>query len=139
MARTFIGIVFALFGFILFFTMIGAQWGLFVHISEIVGVLIISIALLIATVGIKAFIKALNCVAGLRLAEDSDRAVLKRWITATYGAGLVVFLAGIISTLSVIDQGTMVLAYKTAAAISSLLIAGIVSEFFLRTALSRTS
>lgn len=137
MIRFLIGTVLSIGLFWLSTAMFGAHVGLYIHIAETIAVSLIPIALTYSTFGRKRTVRAFLCSIGGRVSDEFDKVVLKRWIVSCYAISGLSFISGVVLTLSVIDQGPIVIAMKTSAALCAPLVAIIISEFFLRTAIGR--
>lgn len=137
MKNLLIGSVVALGTLLLTFRMMGGYPILFFHPPELLAVWFAPMGIVVSSYGFKRFSRTVLCVFCLAKPTASDRAVLKRWISATYAVGALSFLSGVILTFCVWDQGPMVVVGKFSAAICALVAAIVLAEVFIRSALSR--
>jgi|GEM_PF-3044087 len=117
--------------------MMGANLLMYLHPAELLAVIVVPIGITVSSFGFPRFMKAVSCIVSAKHFTGGSYTVLKRWVSATYATGGLVFVVGL--ALVTRDLGDQYLGLRISASFSALIYAIVISEFFLRSSLTKLS
>ncbi len=135
MKNLILGSFIAITGLLLGTFMMGGSPMIYFHPAELVALVLAPLGITVSSFGLRRFWGAARCVLGKRDFSGPTITVLKRWISATYATGGLVFLMGL--GLSFMYLNDPAFGYRISASFSALIYSIAISELFLRSSLSK--